>query len=333
MRVFIDLFRVAAEDGGDPTHVASGSKEDLRLAFEPRQDADYLLRIQPELLRGGRLTVQIRNVPAIDFPIEGQSVQSIWSGFGAPREGGRRSHHGVDIFAPRHTPVRAPTRAWVRTVNERSLGGRVVWLRDEERSLNLYFAHLQTQNVAEGAWVNPGDVIGTVGNTGNARTTPPHLHFGIYMRGEGPIDPFPFIHQAEGQARRATVDLALLGGWVRARNDQVAVHIAPDTRSEVVTTVERYAPLRVLGGTANVFRVGTPDGAVGFAEGRLLEPAIEPIRLEEAGAARSIFVDATPRAPVREHIAPGERVPILGRYQDYLFVQTPDGATGWALPE
>jgi len=333
MRVFIDLFRVDDEDGSGPAHVASGSKRDLRLAFEPREDGNYLLRIQPELLRGGRLTVNIRNVPSLRFPIEGQSVQSIWSGFGAPRDGGRRSHHGVDIFAPRHTPVRAPSRSWVRRVNERTLGGRVVWLRDEERSLNLYFAHLQTQEVVEGAWVNPGDVIGTVGSSGNARTTPPHLHFGIYLRGEGPVDPHPFIHEAEGEARRATVDLDLLGGWARARNDHIALRRAPDTSGEVVTTFERHAPLRVLGGTANLFRVGAPGGTVGFAEGRFLESAAEPIRLDEITQARTVLVDATPLAPVREHIPPGEAVPVLGRFGDYLFVETRDGGKGWVPME
>ena len=94
-------------------------------------------------------------------------------GVGAPREGGRRSHHGVDIFAPRGTEVRATSRARVRRVDEWKLGGRVIWLEDPERDLRLYFAHLETQDVLEGTWVAPGDRIGTVGNTGNARTTPP----------------------------------------------------------------------------------------------------------------------------------------------------------------
>ncbi len=329
MRLFMDLFRVSDEEESGPVHVATGSDEELRLAFEPRQDGDYLLRIQPELLRGGRLTVNIRNVASLEFPVDGQSVQSIWSGFGADRDGGRRSHHGVDIFAPRHTPVRAPSRAWVRRVNERSLGGRVVWLRDEERSLNLYFAHLQTQEVVEGAWVDPGDVIGTVGNSGNARTTPPHLHFGIYARRRGPIDPFPFIHEAEGEARRATVDLDLLGGWARALNDRITLRLTPDNRGEVVTTFERHAPLKVLGGTANLYRVGAPEGTIGFAEGRFLESAAEPIRLDEISEERAVLVDAAPQAPVRDHVAPGDAIPVLGRFGDYLFVKTRDGSKGW----
>ncbi|MGH9324930.1 MAG: M23 family metallopeptidase, partial [Vicinamibacteria bacterium] len=192
-RIFLDLFRNPESDEGIE-QVASGGEGDMRLAFEPRRDGEYLLRVQSELLRGGSCTVIIRNVPSLEFPVAGIDSRAIGSSFGAAREGGRRSHHGVDIFAPRGTEVRAPSRARVRRVDDWKLGGRVIWLEDPERDLRLYFAHLETQEVVEGAWVAPGDRIGTVGNSGNARTTPPHLHFGIYVRGEGPVNPHPFLH-------------------------------------------------------------------------------------------------------------------------------------------
>ena len=63
-----------------------------------------------------------------------------------------------------------------------------------------YYAHLERQAVTTGEHVTAGDVVGYVGNTGNARTTPPHLHFGIYRRGEGPIDPLPFVQGRRGPA-------------------------------------------------------------------------------------------------------------------------------------
>ncbi len=226
-RIFLDLFR--APEAGDevPEPVATGGEGDLRIAFEPRRDGIYLLRAQSELLRGGRGTLVIQNVASLEFPVEGLGSGAIGSSFGAPREGGRRAHHGVDIFAPRGTSVRATSRARVRRVDEWRLGGRVVWLEDPERDLRIYFAHLETQDVAEGAWVAPGDRIGTVGNTGNARTTPPHLHFGIYVRGEGPVDPYPFLHQPPETMTRPLFDRDRLGAWVRTRAKPVVLQAGP----------------------------------------------------------------------------------------------------------
>lgn len=71
------------------------------------------------------------------------------------------------------------------------LGGNVVWLRDPARGLTHYYAHLDTVLVASGQRVRRGDTLGTVGNTGNARATPPHLHFGLYDGGA--LDPEPFL--------------------------------------------------------------------------------------------------------------------------------------------
>lgn len=190
-RVFVDVFRV----GGDSqrVHVASADVESRVLVFEPRRDAEYVLRLQPELLRGGDFEVRVESAAALGFPVADHDAGDIQSGFGVARDAGRRSHHGVDIFAPRGTAVVAATRAYVRRVREQRLGGLTVWLHDRERGLHLYYAHLDEQLVEPGQWVEAGDIVGRVGNSGNARTTPPHLHFAIYAEGEGPIDPDPFL--------------------------------------------------------------------------------------------------------------------------------------------
>jgi murein DD-endopeptidase MepM/ murein hydrolase activator NlpD len=59
--------------------------------------------------------------------------------------------------------------------------------------VSTYYAHLDRQAVTPGQRVNAGDLVGWVGNTGNARTTPPHLHFGVYLAAAGAVDPLPFI--------------------------------------------------------------------------------------------------------------------------------------------
>jgi murein DD-endopeptidase MepM/ murein hydrolase activator NlpD len=278
-RIFLDLFRAPEEGDVGPEPVATGGEGDLRLAFEPRKDGIYLLRVQSELLRGGSCTLVIRNVASLEFPVEGLGSHAIGSSFGVPREGGRRSHHGVDIFAPRGTEVRATSRARVRRVDEWRLGGRVIWLEDPDRDLRLYFAHLETQDVVEGTWVAPGDRIGTVGNSGNARTTPPHLHFGIYLRGEGPIDPYPFLYQPSQSTPPLRVDRERLGGWVRTRTKGVPLLAEPRQipgAGEVrLLELPPGTPLRVWGATGSILRVELPGGMTGFvasAETEVLEP-------------------------------------------------------------
>jgi len=195
LQLFADLFRETGDSTIQRAHVATADSINNRIEFEPRRDSYYTLRLQPELLRGGTFRVLIREFPSIGFPVKGKSSRAISSFFGDPRDGGRREHHGVDIFAPRHTPVLAPSDASVTRVGEGDIGGRYVWLYDSRRSMYLYFAHLQTQEVTEGDEVLAGQLIGTVGNTGNARYTPPHLHFGIYRR--GPLDPYHFIAETD----------------------------------------------------------------------------------------------------------------------------------------
>jgi peptidoglycan LD-endopeptidase LytH len=125
----------------------------------------------------------------------------VGSRFGDPRDGGSRDHQGVDIFAPRGTPVLAAADGWVTGATENRLGGKVVWVWNPASGEALYYAHLDRQEVSPGARVRAGDVIGRVGNTGNARGTPPHLHFGIYEPGQGAVDPLPFICDAPCDGR------------------------------------------------------------------------------------------------------------------------------------
>ena len=125
------------------------------------------------------------------FPVAGKkaSVGSVW---GDERDGGRRRHKGIDIFAKKGTPVVAIEDGIITEREETKLGGKVLWLRPRGAWWRAYYAHLDEQLVNEGDRVVKGQVIGTVGNTGNAKTTPSHLHFGIYTL-SGAIDPLPII--------------------------------------------------------------------------------------------------------------------------------------------
>jgi murein DD-endopeptidase MepM/ murein hydrolase activator NlpD len=328
-RMFMDLFRMPEETTSEPVHVASGDEDELRLEFEPRRDGEYVLRLQAELLRGGSCSVVIRNVAALEFPVEGRDTGSIGSGFGASRDAGRRRHHGVDIFAPRHTPVLATSRAFVRRVTDWKRGGRVVWLHDRARSLHIYYAHLETQEVRESTWVEPGDVIGTVGNSGNARTTAPHLHFGIYVREEGPLDPYPFIHQPKQTPEEVSVELGILGSWARTILDGISLRSVPDRRAPPLTELDRHTPLRVWAGTGGFYRVALPDGSSGYVTARGVGSLDEPLKHEPIATVQCILDQPSGKASVMERIEPGAKVRVLGRYGEYLYVETPSGRTGW----
>ncbi len=156
-------------------------------------DATYRLVLQPELLARVEYTLDVAVGGSLPFPVENAAARDIGSVFGDPRDGGARQHHGVDIFADRGTPVVAVVDGRASTGNS-GLGGKHVWLSGGLFGSRYYYAHLDSIAVDSGDSVDAGDIIGRVGNTGNARTTPPHLHFGIYTTGSGPVDPEPFIH-------------------------------------------------------------------------------------------------------------------------------------------
>ena len=187
--VFLELFDAA----NLATPIAYADRDELGIEHEIEKDGDYILRIQPELLRGGPLRIGQRTTAALTFPVAGRTSAAVRSYFGDPRDNRSRDHHGIDIFAPRDTPVLAAASGFVSFVGTNALGGNVVWVWNSARGHSHYYAHLSRQAVTTGQHVNAGDVVGYVGNTGNARTTPPHLHFGIYSRGEGPINPLPFV--------------------------------------------------------------------------------------------------------------------------------------------
>ena len=115
--------------------------------------------------------------------------------WGNPRSGGR-THEGIDLFAAKGTPVLSPVDGTVVGKDIGELGGNYLKIKDSSGRIH-YLAHLDgyARNVKEGMRVRAGMMVGMVGNTGNARTTPPHLHYGIYGGG-GAIDPYYAVSNA-----------------------------------------------------------------------------------------------------------------------------------------
>jgi hypothetical protein len=330
-RLFMDLFRVRGLSYEDWRLVASANNNEKHLEFEPKQDAEYVIRLQPELLRGGRFTITIRNMASLGFPVLGYDQRAIGSVFGAPRDGGRRKHHGVDIFAKRHTPVIAPSKAFVRRVTESDIGGLNIWLQDAKRDLHLYFAHLQTQDVEENTFVEPGQRIGTVGNTGNARRTPPHLHLGIYVRGEGPVDPVNFIKKANATPQEITADMNMLGQWARSTQSLVTLKASAASRSLKITRLSPHSAMKVQAAAGNTYRVLLPDGLTGYVPSCNVESIAEALATRHADWVHDVRAAPMEQAAVVEKINGGEEFVVLGRFEEYLLIRTEKENMGWLM--
>lgn len=321
-QLFMDLYRVEAS--GVFSHVATGAKSELLLGFEPRKDAEYVLRFQPELLRGGKFKVTIENVPTLSFPVAGKTARAIQSVWGDVRDGGKRSHEGVDIFAKRGTPVLAPTKGYIRFVGKRGIGGNVVWLYDSERGQSLYFAHLNTLIAKKGAYVEPGDTLGTVGNTGNARTTPPHLHFGVYKNGA--VNPFHYLQDPPEKVKPVNSDLELLGEYVRLTRESL---LKEGLKNKVyITTLSSNEVMKVLAMNSHSYRVQLFNGKTGYVRKNRLTSASSPIELLSLRTAIDLL-QGPDQAAIGQFVNEGEQLSVLGKHNGFWMVKNKVGETGW----
>jgi murein DD-endopeptidase MepM/ murein hydrolase activator NlpD len=158
--------------------------------------------VTPKLTAGGYV-----------FPVYGPS--SFTDTFGALR-GDISSgwHHGDDIFAPLGAPLLAVASGTVFSVGWNKVGGNRLWLRDGQGNL-FYYAHLSAFSplAVNGNKVNAGDVVGFVGNTGDAQGTPFHLHFEVHPVGllglgyDGAVNPTSYL-----MAWKHLQDVSFAGG-------------------------------------------------------------------------------------------------------------------------
>jgi peptidoglycan LD-endopeptidase LytH len=312
VRVFLDLFEQRAGTIEPVAHAVDGT---TTLVHDVTRDAEYILRIQPELLQDARVELEWRSGPTLTLPVEGATRRSIQSYFLAPRDGGAREHQGLDIFAPRGTPVVAAADGVVTSVGTNRLGGNVVWVARPFRRESFYYAHLDTQTATAGRRVKAGDVLGTVGATGNAAGGPPHLHFGIYT-GRGAVDPLPFLEPAPNHV--AAPLSVPLGDYRRLR---IAQRIAG--RSLPAGTI-----VEIVGATARGARVRLPDGVEGYAAARstiATTARLRAVRLRAQTAIANAPVHGVPM----DVLPSAATVDVLGTFGEALFIRTPAGLAGW----
>lgn len=208
--IYVEVFRVIDVLG----QVLHGRLTALRpsatgLRTRLPSDGAYHVLVQTDGTGVGDFELTLELGAALPFPVVGAEADSIRSLFGASRDDGRRHHQGVDIFVRRLTPVLAVAagRAMPR---QDALGGNTVWLNTPGTS--YYYAHLDRVAVQDQQRVNVGDVLGYVGNTGNADGMPAHLHFGVYRWGKEPIDPLPLLVGRRFDTETAATPTADAGG-------------------------------------------------------------------------------------------------------------------------
>lgn len=319
--VFLDLF-VWEDNEWNRLAYADSS---LQLTHEFNKDQRCLLRVQPELLINAYYSLTISLTPVLINPVSGASNRSIGSFYGANRDGGRRSHEGVDIFAPKGTPVVAPTDGYVNRVGTNKLGGKVVWMRDGSRGHSYYFAHLDEQLVQSGTRVKQGDTLGLVGNTGNARSTPPHLHFGIYQRGSK--DPIHYIRTLEAMVA-SPLDTSFQVQAYKVDAPKINLRSGPGTNHTTLGQLKKNTWVKIISQSGDWYRIALPDKKQAYAHKKLLSPVAggSPLQLAKATV---LLSESRPDAVPVAYLGDSSTVEVLAEFENYQYVKAGEELHGW----
>ena len=325
--MYIDLWQpYPAAENKTPKFLLSADTITLSLEYVATDDSAFIVRVQPELLKEGEYTLTIVTGPSLAFPISPKVKSNIGSFFGVGRDNGTRKHEGIDIFAAKHSPAVASANGIVTRVNENILGGKVIFLRPENAFYSLYYAHLDSQIAVEGQRVKSGDVIGLVGNTGNAQFTVPHLHFGIYTN-SGAVDPLYFVKNDYKEPQKISVSLSNINTWMRSGKN--AKLILDQNISSNQLILDENTLLKPEAGTGSFYRVILPDGKKGFVTGAAITSAMRPIRKISIKKALPLLSTPDYEGLRKKMFAVGEKVNILATFKEFYFVSDKDSMEGW----
>ena len=321
VQTFLEFWRLGSNE---PSYISSMDTATKSITYTIKKEDSLLVRIQPELLVDLEYTLTIFTQPSLAFPVAESGNPRMISFWGNPRDAGARSHEGVDIGATFRTPALAATDGIISRVNENRLGGKVVFLRAAKTGDNLYYAHLDSQIAVQGQRVKTGDTVGLIGNTGNAKNTPPHLHFGIYTIG-GAINPLPFIKRDVKEPSKVIASLEPLNTVLRTLHS-VPLFEQPDTKSAKIQTIEKEEAIVILAATGNWYKVKLFNNEIGYVSSKSLTGKnIRSLFLKEPA---ELSVLPKSNSPRMKFIAAGEKIEVLGSYQNFYLVRYQD-MEGW----
>lgn len=148
-------------------------------------------------------TGSARGIPALTMPVQGISPSEITDTFMDDRGDGTRKHEAVDIMAAEGRAVVAAAPGTIAKLHMSGPGGNSIYVRSPDRRTIYYYAHLANYapTLKEGQQVRAGDRLGTVGSTGNADPSAPHLHFAIlqttadsqWWEPANAVNPYPLL--------------------------------------------------------------------------------------------------------------------------------------------
>lgn len=193
--------------------------------------------------------------PVEEIPIPvlfGVAMRNVSPNFGDPRDGGARSHEGEDILAPRGTPIASPTDAVVIRTGNGSSSGITVTTRNPGGETFIYM-HLDAvaEGIKAGTVLEPGDILGFVGDTGNAKGGVPHLHFEI-RDGRTATDPYPRLEREFTTKER-----------VEGVNEYLEELDRDDREEFAETMVQNYRSIFAQARTANISLADEIEEALG----------------------------------------------------------------------
>ncbi len=179
----------------DISNKMTGLKQDsleLKSLFDLASESEYKTNKQLEdlkifLIEAQKHALKLQSIPDI-APVRGRFT-SAYGWRVSPFTGQSRIHFGIDIAAPKGSPIYATANGIVHKVGHSDDYGKFVELIHERKMITRY-AHTSIVYVKEGAKIKKGDIIAAVGNTGHS--TGPHVHYEIEVSGKR-RDPQTFI--------------------------------------------------------------------------------------------------------------------------------------------
>ncbi|MDO7742513.1 MAG: M23 family metallopeptidase [Pedobacter sp.] len=181
----------------------------------------------------------------------------------------------------------------------------------------------------EGQQVKSGDTLGLMGNTGNAKTTSPHLHFGIYTP-NGTVDPLPFVNPVILPLPEVTAAVNLLNTRARTKG-KTNLYLSASLTDQSAMTLPTATVIFINSAYKNAYSVELPDGKTGFIKSRQLT-ALAPLKKIKITSSPLLGYEQPGESMViKTNFSPGETISVVGVFSNYLLVSGDTKETAWIL--